>query len=93
MRIGPQALHWPSLIDDGEYMTKGDFTADPQWGGTWTSPDGVVHIRNAGTGETFCGEKVGAYTDTRAAMACGSCTSASLATFATHHSCVPGCRR
>lgn len=93
MRIGRECLHPPLLIDDGECMSSDTTPALPVWGGPWTGPDGVAHIRNAGTAATFCGIEVGAYTNTRPAGPCDACVAASLATYATSHACVPGCRR
>lgn len=81
------------LTDDGVYMTKGEKTAVPQWAGPWTGADGTAHIRNAGTGATFCGIEGGAYAETRPAGACDACIAASLATFAGNDACVPECRR
>lgn len=77
-------------------MSKGDNHTTtyraPQWGGPWTSPDGLAHIRNAGTGHTYCGVLVGAYTNTHPADACDHCIKVSLAHYATTHTCTGECR-
>ncbi|GAA2335866.1 hypothetical protein GCM10009854_09710 [Saccharopolyspora halophila] len=52
-----------------------------QPGGTWTSPDGRVHIRNAGTLRTYCGQQVGAC-GTRPAAGCDACVTASISDYA-----------
>lgn len=80
------------LTDDGVYMTKGEIPS-PRSGLGLGPADGTAHIRNAGTGATFCGIEGGAYAETRPAGACDACIAASLATFAGNDACVPECRR
>lgn len=62
-----------------------------QPGGLWTDPRGVVHIRSAGTGRTYCGTPVGPYTSMAPTSGCDGCVSASTAAYARHHICGRDC--
>lgn len=53
--------------------------------GAWTGPSGVVHIREAGTGLTFCGDEVGAHTAIRPVIGCSDCVRAAIKDYATHY--------
>jgi hypothetical protein len=55
--------------------------------GLWTDRDGVVHIRAAGTGRTYCDVAVGAYTAARPVIGCDRCVAVSIADYARHHDC------
>ena len=48
----------------------------------YTSPDGVVHIRDLGTGQTLCGVRVADYTDTNPVDSCELCVRTSLHDYA-----------
>lgn len=60
--------------------------------GLWTGHDGCVHIRNAGTGTTFCGQPVGNY-GTQPTHACDDCVAVSLREYARIHACDLMCRK
>lgn len=59
--------------------------------GMWTDPNGVVHIRAAGTGHTFCRAEIGPYADVTATSACGECVNVSLHEYARGHVCGQHC--
>lgn len=58
--------------------------------GSWTSPDGIVHIRDAGAGATFCGLEIGD-TSARPREACEDCVHEAIADYARHHDCREDC--
>ena len=93
MRIRQHPLLPVQMVIDGERMATGENSyQQPMDAGPWTAPDGVAHIRNAGTGATFCGVLVGAYTGTHPTDACDDCVTVSLAHYAVAHTCTWGCR-
>ncbi|GAB3287835.1 hypothetical protein [Parasphingorhabdus pacifica] len=59
--------------------------------GMWTDRHGVVHLRAAATGRTFCGYEVGLYTNTAPTIGCGACVAESIRDFARTHSCGSRC--
>ncbi|WP_433870587.1 hypothetical protein [Saccharopolyspora sp. CA-218241] len=58
--------------------------------GPWTDASGTVHIRVRGP-RTLCGMPSAYSPAARPREACTACVTASIADYARHHACGPGC--
>ena len=67
-------------------------TGDPAYvyAGEWTDRQGVVHIRNASTGCTYCGLTTSSRSTTHSVVGCDQCVAISIGAYA-RHDCGRGC--